>query len=268
MIDSHCHLDDPRIAPHLDTMLARARHAGVDHYIVCGVAPEAWGRLAGLARMHPCIHPAYGIHPWYCRQVGEADLGVLDMYLSDAVALGECGLDFAPGRPDAKLQMQWLRWQIGLAQALRKPLILHCVNACDALLEVVGGADLEGVVHGFGGTPQEARRLLEAGLFIGIGTRLLRADGGLTRRAKALLRFIPPERLLLESDAPDGAPVGCREPNEPSRLPALAAKVAEAIGMTPEALIEIADRNALRLFGLQTNGENIPCRTFTSAPAS
>ncbi len=274
MIDSHCHLDDPAIAPDLAAVLARARAAGVDRFVCAGTAHDQWPRLARLAADTPRIHAAYGIHPWFCDRHRADDLRALEARLADAVALGECGLDGTRG-PTMDTQRHWLREQLALAARLNLPVVLHCVRAADALLRLLrerprDWPELCGVVHGFAGSRETMLRLIDAGLHIGIGTRGWLGRGqspAVSARRLAMLRAIPAERLLLETDAPFGGP-DPRTMNEPARLPRLAARLAALRGEDASAIIAAADANARRLFGIGDNDGGQACTISTNARAS
>jgi len=249
LIDSHCHLDDTRFDADRPEMLARARAAGVTTFIVAGTCRSEWPRLQQLAKSEADISPAYGIHPWFCADHADDDRQQLEQLLEDSVAVGECGLDFMPGRPDAELQLQWFCHQLRLAAGHHKPVIIHAVKAEDIVhKELQAFPGLRGVVHGFSGSLQQAERLIATGMHIGIGSFIDRRSRAKT---EALLRALPAERILLESDAPDQpgtAHAGSR--NEPAYLPELATFVAACRGTSPESLAQQCNTNASELFSL------------------
>jgi len=246
VIDTHCHLDDPRLAAELPSLLGRARAADVNRFIVAGTGMDEWPCLQQLCREESGIYAAYGIHPWYCNQHKTADLDTLARFLESAVALGECGLDAIHAGADHETQLWWLRCQLRLAAELELPLILHCVRNSEALLrELTAYPGLRGVVHGFSGSLEEALRFTAAGFHIGIGAMVLREQA---KKMQRLAAAVPIERLLLETDSPDGLPDG--ELNEPSNLPRIAASVAALRDTTADAIIAASDSNAMELFRL------------------
>lgn len=245
MIDSHCHLDDPRLDDRRADILARARKAGVERFVVAGTGTEEWPRLQQLCRQQTGIHAAYGIHPWYCDRHRPEHLEQLAALLDDAVALGECGLDATHGKPGAASQLWWLRQQLALAKERELPVILHCVRSSFPLLtELRRFPGLRGVVHGFTGSPEEARQFTELGFHIGIGALVLRERAQKVRR---LAVELPLAHMMLETDAPDGLP---GELNEPANLPRIAEAVAALRKAPVETIIAASDANATELFQL------------------
>lgn len=245
MIDSHCHLDDPRLDACRGETLERARRAGVTCFVVAGTGAGEWPRLQQLCREEAGIHAAYGIHPWYCDRHQPRHLEDLDALLDGAIALGECGLDATQGKPDADTQLWWLRRQLALAAERRLPVILHCVRSTMPLLtELHGFPELRGVVHGFGGSLEEARQFAMLGFHIGIGAMVLRERAS---KAHRLAAGLPLAHLMLETDAPDGLP---GELNEPANLPRIADTVAALRGQPASAIIAASDANTTELFRL------------------
>jgi len=246
VIDTHCHLDDPRLLADRSELLDRARQSGVDGFIVAGTGSDEWPRLQELCRAESGIHTAYGIHPWYCERHQPDDLDTLARFLDSAVALGECGLDAAHPHADRETQLWWLRSQLAIADEHKLPVILHCVRSSEILLqELAAYPELRGVVHGFTGSLEEALRFTAAGFHIGLGAMVLRARA---HKVQRLAAGLPLERLLLETDAPDGLPGG--QLNEPANLPRIAAAVASLRDTNTEAIIAASDSNAMELFSL------------------
>lgn len=249
LIDSHCHLSDARIVPDIDAVLRRSREAGVNGWIVPSASVGEWERLAGLARRTDGLHAAFGIHPWYCDRHSQNDFAQLRTYLSKAVALGECGLDLGPGRPDEGTQLDWLRRQLELAAELELPVILHAHKALDRLTrELRSFHGLRGVLHGFAGSRQQADQLLDLGYDLGIGMRLLRPEAG---RFRELVRELPIGRICIETDAPDQALPGMAGAcNEPAALPRVLAELAAIRKIPDEQLAAQCNANARELFHL------------------
>lgn len=255
LIDSHCHLDDPRFDSDIDAVIARAGAAGVDRFIVPSATAGRWPKLAALAARHPGIAAAYGIHPWYCSDRVDAELAALPARLNGAVAIGECGLDGARCGAPQDLQLACFRTQLRLAAELGLPLILHAVKSIDAVLaELRRLPGLAGVLHGFHGSAQQARAALDQGLYLGIGSAITRPQN---ERLRAVVAGLPVERLLLESDAPDQPPQsrlngGGRgeSRNEPAFLIEIADALATLCGMERAALDAQCNANVRELFSL------------------
>jgi len=249
LIDSHCHLADARLTTHLSDVIGRSRKTGVDEWIVPSTGSREWQRLSGLVQQFGSLHAAFGIHPWYCDAHTEADFAQLRGYLSGAVALGECGLDFGPNRPDEASQLNWLNRQLELAEKMSLPVILHAHKALDRLMhELKFFPGLRGVVHGFAGSRQQADQLVDMGYHLGIGMRIMRPEAN---RLRELVRELPLERICIETDAPDqaipGTPGGL---NEPAALIGVLDALAEIRKLPARQLAERCNANARELFGL------------------
>lgn len=249
LIDSHCHLDDARFDIDRDAVLERAHKAGIDHFVVPAVAASGWPRLKALAQHYPNIHPAYGLHPWFCEQHRSEDLKLLSQYLQHAKAVGECGLDAM--RKDVSMddQRYWFRAQLRLAVEFDLPLIVHAVKSVDlvvAALKDFPGS--KGVLHSFYGSRQQADAVIEQGFFLGIGSALTHARNS---RFRNVVETLPLEMLLLETDAPDQPSASHHgERNEPSFLLETLHAVATIQDKSADEVASICNANARRLFRL------------------
>lgn len=245
MFDAHCHLQDPRLAADLEGVLARARAAGVARMVCCGTRESDWGRVLEIARDHPFVIPMAGLHPWHVEEARPGWEERLDAAFLAGAGAGECGLDFSEGRAGAGVQEGALRAQIALARKRNLPLALHCVKASDrmlAILKETGLPEAGGLVHGFSGSPETARRFLALGLHLSFGGALTKPGA---RRAAESFLAADADRILLETDAPDLTPLGAPDPNEPANL-ALVARA--AAGLRGEGAPARAFANARILF--------------------
>ncbi|RMH60059.1 MAG: TatD family deoxyribonuclease [Zetaproteobacteria bacterium] len=243
LIDTHCHLADTRLSDTVDTLLANARAAGVCRWIVPTARCEEWPRLSLLANTHAGIQPAYGIHPWYCAQP-TPDQRTWLKHLSTAVAVGECGLDLGAQGPPLTRQLEVFRHQLALARQLDLPVIIHAHKALDLVLKELRKIPVQGVIHAFAGSSQQAEQCLKLGLKLGIGMRIRQRRA---LRWRETVRALPLHALLLETDAPDGLP---HAQNEPARLLDVARELAMLRHMDTSALIDACNHNARQLFRL------------------
>lgn len=275
MIDTHCHLDRPEFDEDRDAVLARARAAGVTDVVVPAVGPDGWQALLALVGSRPGLHGGLGIHPQVLPSLDPRDderhLADLDAALAraaagpgrgDAVAVGECGIDgpaasgACPGPHPATLDRQAavLAGHLRLASRRGLPVILHVFRAHDAVLEVLerDGVPAGGVLHSFSGSAEQVGRYARLGLHFSFA-------GPVTweRARKPLLaaRAVPPDRLLLETDAPDQTPRPARGRNEPALLPRIAAALAAALDVPVGELDARTSANARRLFRLGAPGQ-------------
>lgn len=255
LTDTHCHLQDPRLAGDLDAVLGRARAAGVARFVCCGTREADWKAVLALQETHAGVIPMLGLHPWFA---GEATPGWIDRLEAQLAAtgagVGECGLDFALESFDREAQVAALRAQLRLARTLDRPLTLHVRRAWEALIQVgreEGLPTAGAAIHAYSGSAETARELQDLGFHLGFGCGLARPDA---HRARKAIRAVAPDRLLLETDSPDLAPrhlPGYAEgrPNEPANLRIALQAAAEARQEAPESLAAAAEASALALFG-------------------
>jgi len=251
LIDSHCHLDAPEFDPDRQAVIARARAAGVSAQVIPAVDAAGWTKLRAICREHEQLYPAYGLHPMFLSEHRPAHLQELREWLQqgDAVAVGECGLDYFVEGLDHPTQQEYFDQQLILAREFNLPVIVHARRAVDAVIASirrVGG--LRGVVHSYSGSEEQAQQLWKLDFMIGLG-------GPVTyERAQRLRRLVvqmPLEHLLLETDAPDQPDADIRgQRNEPARLAGISATIAALRDMDPVELAAVTSRNAQRLFAL------------------
>ncbi len=244
-IDTHCHLDAPEFASDRDAVRAQARAVGVVHCVLPAVERAHWADLPALAARHGDSY-ALGIHPLYTTRADPADLDALAQALEAhrddprLVAVGEIGLDgFVPGL-DLARQTQFYRAQLQLARRFDLPVILHVRRSADALLKALREIPVAGgIAHAFNGSLQQAQAFVALGFKLGFGGALT-YDRALQLRR--LATTLPPDALVLETDAPDipphwlyvtaeqraqGQPQGR---NSPAELPRIAAVLAQLRG--------------------------------------
>ena len=255
LVDSHCHIDLASFDADRLAVLQRAQDASVSDIIVPAITANSWDNLKAVADKHNSIHPAYGLHPMFMPEHTVQHLDDLDAFLhaEKAVALGECGLDFfiqtEQSQDAKKAQMHLFSSQLSIAEQHKLPVIIHSRKSLDLVLkELRQKSNLQGVVHSFSGSLQQAHQLIEQGFYLGFG-------GPITyTRAKNLRRLVthlPLDALLLETDAPDqpdASHYGQR--NEPAWLKSIAQTVADLRGIAYQELVEATSNNAYKLFQL------------------
>lgn len=252
-MDTHCHLcllkAEQGTVPEV---LSRAREAGVQRVLDVATGPDNWACVMAHAHAHDSVYAAVGVHP--TSEATEVDWARLDSLASDArvLAIGECGLDFYH-EPESACGHQYERFerQIALAIALGKPLIIHTRTSSAqtlAMLKACGAEAVGGIMHCFVEDREVARQALDLGFhvsFSGIAT-FKKADV-----VHDTVRWVPLDRLLIETDAPYLAPVPYRgKLNEPAFVAQVGAQVAALKGVSPEVLAQQLEENARRLFGL------------------
>ncbi|MFL5683801.1 MAG: TatD family hydrolase [Chloroflexota bacterium] len=244
LIDSHCHLQAERLADDVDVVLAAARDAGVERILVPGW--NSWSSTAALELVERVtwLDAAVGVHPHDADKVSDDEWAGIMRQAQDerVVAIGETGLDYDRVFSPVLAQRANLRQNLALAAETGKPVILHCRSragereAQDALLAEVrafGGA-LRPIIHSFSGPVDYAEAMLELGAFISISGLAFREGEEATAD---VVRLVPSDRLLVETDSPFLSPRGApRARNTPEWVRITAAWVAELRGEEPDVL--------------------------------
>jgi len=250
-IDTHCHLDDPALFDRLPEVIGNARLAGIDRFVVPGVGPDGWEKIATLADAREGIFPAFGLHPMLATLYGEELMTDLARYAKKGVAIGEIGLDYLLPEVPRDLQLAAFRGQLQLAVDMGLPLLIHCRRAFQDLLRIMREKHAEkvgGIMHAFSGSLETARECIGLGFAISVAGPVTYRNAV---RPLELVRSIPLEHLVLETDAPDMPPEPFRgTPNEPAYLVGTAKKVAEIKGIGMDELAEITSGNAERILRL------------------
>jgi TatD DNase family protein len=250
--DTHAHLHFPDFAGDLDAVLERARAAGVRGMVTIGTDRETNGAVVEMAKRVPDVWATVGIHPHDAGEAAEADFDALERLAIQepkVVGFGEMGLDFFRNLSPPDAQRQVFRRQIDIARRVGRPLVIHCRDAHDetlALLTEERAGETGGVMHCFSGDVEIARRCLDLGLYISLA-------GPVTyKNARALpdvARFVPEDRLVVETDSPYLPPTPHRgKRNEPAYVALTAEHVARLRGVDPEALADRLTANAASLF--------------------
>jgi TatD DNase family protein len=253
LFDSHSHLDAPEFDADRDAVVQRARAAGVTGQLIPAIDAASWDGIAGLCARHPGLHPALGLHPMLLDRHRPEHLRALRERVEAGrpAAIGECGLDFWVEGLDPEAQRLYFRGQLELAREFDLPVVVHARRAVEEVtstLKKIGG--LRGVVHSFSGSPEQARQLFDLGFHLGFGGPVTYERA---RRIHAVVRSMPLERLLLETDSPDQPGSGHQgQRNEPANLPQVLAAIAKLRGEDETVIAAATTANACRLFGLES----------------
>jgi TatD DNase family protein len=252
-LDSHAHLADPAFDSDRGEVIARARAAGAVAVVAIGESLAAAARARALAAHHAgFVYFTAGVHPHDAASFDPAaDPAAIRAEVEQgAVAIGECGLDYHYDHSPRQLQRRAFAAQLAIAGETKRPVVVHTREAEDdtaAMVREAGGAGIGGVLHCFTGSHALAHAALESGWYIsfsGIVTFKTWVDDD-------LVRLVPDDRLLVESDSPYLAPVPDRgKRNEPAWVARTVERVATARGVPADHLGEIVVSNAIRFFGL------------------
>jgi TatD DNase family protein len=257
LIDIGANLTHPAFRDDLDAVLVRARQARVAQIIVTGTTVDESRRAAEIAERHS-LYATAGVHPHHARECGPDTIPSLrDLARHPrVVAIGECGLDFNRNYSPHPDQEKWFVAQLELGLSLEKPLFLHSRDAHPRFAEILKSLKPpKAVAHCFTGEREELKAYLDLDLYIGITGWICDERRG--RHLVDLVREIPRERLLIETDSPyltprDLKPQPKARRNEPAFLAHILKAVARAVGRPAEEVAAETARNARDLFGLQT----------------
>ena len=207
MYDSHNHLQDPRLLPHFNKVLSNCKVIGVKRMVVNGTSEADWSIVAELAKDHPVLLPSFGLHPWKIKSRSSNWQALLIQYLhNQPSAIGEIGLDrWVDGFDiDDQLEVFDIQWQ--LAHELNRPVTIHCLKAWGLLLEKLEASpqSLSGfLLHSYSGSADLIKPLVQLGAYFSISGYFAQDK---KKKHWDVLKQIPLDRLLLETDAPDMLP--------------------------------------------------------------
>ncbi|MBN2085391.1 MAG: TatD family hydrolase [Anaerolineales bacterium] len=250
LTDTHCHLNLPAFDSDRAQVLERARRAGLERILIPGIDLPGSEHAARIAHSDPILRFAPGIHPHESASFDDKALAALRRLARDegACAIGETGLDYFRGLAPRDRQREAFRAQLALAQELGLPVIVHIRDARDDALAILSefAGRVRGVLHAFSGDPLLAEKAGAMGFCFGVGGPLTYKKAETLRSA---FRVLPPDRILLETDAPYLPPEGNRGArNEPALVLAVAQRAAPERGIEPQELAALTRRNAGTLF--------------------
>jgi TatD DNase family protein len=256
-IDSHAHLEMGVFDGDRESVLERAAAAGLTAIITVGTTLPDCEKALALAGIHPRVYAAVGIHPHEVKGIDAATYDALIVLArrEKVVAIGEIGLDFFYDHSPRESQLRHFAAQLDLAEELDLPVIVHDREAHTETLDMLRHrkGTLRGVLHCFSGDSAMARECLALGFYLSVAGPVTYPK---SERLREVVRDLPLERLLIETDAPYLAPQRYRgKRNEPAYVVETARCVAEIRGLPPRELERLTAANACALFGL-TDGQS------------
>ena len=255
LFDTHAHLASSQLESQLDEVLRNADEQNLQGIVSIGTNLASSKACLELAKAHPKIYAAVGVHPNDCHQASDADWEAIQVLAQDerVVAIGETGLDRYWDTVPIELQRTWFARHIELSFETQKPLVIH-MRDCDAdIVEMLNehqrDGQIIGILHSFAGQWSTAERALELGMYISFAGMVTFKKSGELREIAAK---IPDDRILIETDSPylSPAPKRSTRPNQPALVRHTADCLAEVRGTTSEAFGELSTKNAMRVFGL------------------
>lgn len=260
LYDAHNHLQDDRLRDH-DRLIAACRGEQVVKMVVNGAAESDWPAVAQLAETYSEVLPSFGYHPWYIGERTENWLGTLEQFLRKMPSgVGEIGLDRWKQDLPYDGQEEVFRRQLELAAKLDVPASIHCLQAWGRLSDLLREGPVPRcgfILHSYGGSHEMVGPLARLGAYFSFPGYYLHERKS---RQREVFKQVPPDRLLIETDAPDQLPPGERmgypltDPsgrpiNHPANLGEIYAAVADMLGESKENLADRVAQNFERLFG-------------------
>ena len=258
-IDTHCHVDAPEFAANLPAVIDAALQNNVQAILLPAVRAADCQQVRAMANQYgsqlPGLVYTLGIHPLYTNQAQKSDVQVIEQQISQSlsdprfVGIGEIGLDYFIEDLDLRCQDYFFNAQLDLAEQFQLPVILHVRRSQDAILKALRRRKiLGGIAHAFNGSMQQAEQ------FIGLGFKLGFGGAATYERAlqiRRLLKELPLESIVTETDAPDIPPAWLRAEgiafNEPAFLPRIAQELATIRGIDKAVFADAVKRNAMQV---------------------
>jgi TatD DNase family protein len=266
LIDTHAHLDFSQFDADRQEVITRAQEAGVEIIVNAGAGLEASQAGVTLTETHPQVYAAVGVHPHEAKTLNDDVLEKLRALAQHpkVVAIGEIGLDYYRDRSPRPVQRQAFQQQLALAREVGKPIIVHDREAHKDVMNMLHqwvrgsyqpsaiGHQPVGVMHCFSGDLAMAQEVIEMSFYISIPGPVTFTNA---RRLPELVRVLPLERLLIETDCPYLTPHPHRgKRNEPAYVRLVAEAIAQIKGISMEQVARITTANAWALFGLEPLG--------------
>lgn len=258
IFETHAHYDDRRFSADRDALLSTELiRAGIDKVMNVAADKESLDTTNALSLKYDNVYAALGVHPSEIAELTEADMDYIKkLAISNKKvrAIGEIGFDHHYEAYDKDAQEKWFVRQIGLAKESGLPIIVHSRDAASDTMRVIREnytgkePDINGVIHCFSYSAEEALKYIDLGFVIGIGGVVTYKNG---KKLKDVVSSIPLEKIVLETDCPYLAPEPHRgERNSSLNLPHIVQAIAELKNVSKEEVEKITYDNAMRLYGL------------------
>jgi len=254
LFDTHAHLNAEQFLEDQDEVIQRAKENGVTKIVNIGFNRETIPTSIELAEKYDFIYSAVGWHPQDAKDMLEEDFDWLRELSKHkkVVAIGEIGLDYYWDTSPKEVQKEVFRRQISLAKELKLPIIIHDREAHQDIVDILreeSASEVGGIMHCFSGSLEMAKECMEMNFMISFGGPVTFKNA---KKPKEIVKQIPLERLLIETDCPYLTPEPYRgKRNESGYVRYVAEAIAELRGMEAEELAEVTYQNAIKFFGLE-----------------
>lgn len=252
IFDTHAHYDDAQFDSDREELLSAMPDLGVTTIVNVSSTLESCEKCVELAGKYPYVYAAVGVHPDEVGALNEETFAEMEALLDNdkVVAVGEIGLDYYWDNESHELQKKWFVRQLELARQHHLPIIIHSREAAADTMEIMKAhaQGLEGVIHCYSYSREQAEEYVKMGFYIGIGGVLTFKNA---KKLKEVAAAIPLERIVLETDCPYLAPEPFRgKRNQSSYIRYVAEKLAEIKEMTVEEVIAVTEANAKKMYHL------------------
>ncbi|HEX9059494.1 MAG TPA: TatD family hydrolase [Clostridia bacterium] len=252
--DTHAHFNDRRFADDREAAIKNAYDSGVSYILNVSYDEKSMQHSVSLSGKYSFIYAAVGIHPHYAEKM---DNNLLEKVKSlstksKVVAIGEIGLDYFRDLSPRDIQKKWFKRQIELSSEVKLPIIIHVRDAYEDMVEIIKATDARnsgGIIHSFMGDIRTAREVLDNNFYISFSGPITYKNA---RDLIDVVKFVPEDRILIETDCPYLTPEPHRgKRNDSSLVVHVTEKIAEIKGKSVEEIANITTGNAKRLFNIQ-----------------
>ena len=252
IFDTHAHYDDRQFEEDREELLGSMRENGVELIVDAASDIASWDKIEQLTDRYPFIYGAIGVHPDEVGELDEEKMKRMEQLLAreKMVAVGEIGLDYYWDKENRDLQKMWFIRQLELARQLDLPVIIHSREAAADTMEIMKqhAKGLDGVIHCFSYSPEQAKEYVKMGFYLGIGGVLTFNNA---KKLKEVVAYMPLDRIVLETDCPYLSPVPNRgKRNSSLNLPYVVEEISRIKDVPAEQIIEITNRNAKQMYRL------------------
>lgn len=254
LVDTHAHLSMKRFNNDRGQVIQRAKEAGLDYIVTIGTDLRDSQQAVAIADKYDFVYAAVGVHPHDVKNIDGSKLKHIELLANNkkTKAIGEIGLDFFRMYSPLELQKKWFIRQINLAKDIGLPIIIHSRESDQEVLKILKEEktpELCGVIHCFSGDKMAAIEYLDMGFYISVAGPVTYNN---SHQLQEIIREVPLDRLLLETDCPYLAPQNKRgERNEPAYVKFVADKIARLKGVEYREVATVTTLNAKKLFGLK-----------------
>lgn len=250
IFDTHAHYDDEAFDSDRESLISSLKDRGVVGIVSCGCDISSTVANQNLSHSFDDFYFAAGFHPENLEDFSVEDLEKLEQFLADekCVAVGEIGLDYHWMTLTKEKQKEFFVAQIELAGKKGLPVIVHDREAHGDTLDILKATKPNGVLHCFSGSVEMAREVIKLGMFVGFNGVATFKNA---RKIPEIIKEIPLERIVLETDCPYLAPEPHRgKRNDSSFIPFIAQRIGEILGISAQAVLDVTNKNARALYNL------------------